>query len=78
MQSWSVCWEARRCRASRGPKASRSWKPGKRRRAILVGRGLVEGVEVDMFELMESGFVKAGGVLRRVVMQNSRLFMLKW
>lgn len=32
------CWE-RREKASRGPAASRSWKPGKRIMPIFVGRG---------------------------------------
>jgi hypothetical protein len=33
------CWRAMRERASRGPVASRSWKPGKRMRPTFVGRG---------------------------------------
>jgi hypothetical protein len=34
-----VCVTERRCRASRGPVASRSWKPGKRMIDMWVGRG---------------------------------------
>jgi hypothetical protein len=41
MESWRGCWRARSEKASRGPVASRSWKPGKRMRAIFVGSGVV-------------------------------------